>query len=268
MKNVLLLIHDDAGQESRLQAALDVTRAVGGHLTCLDVAVMPPVMAMDAIETGSTSLLLADEIDREKANRTALEARLAHEDVSWNWIDVVGQLESSLRAASDLADLIVVSRQLDDFPLPDMRHVAGDLVVRSGKPVLAVPDAARGIDLGGKALVAWNGSHCAAAALRAATPLLRMASKVVVVEFAEPDDEGLVEDAATYLSRHDVHPVVRREQAVGGHAGEALLAEVTNGHYAYLVMGGFGHRRFVEGLLGGVTRTMLSHCPVPILMAH
>ena len=51
MKNVLLLIHDDAGQEARLQAALDVTRALEGHLTCLDVAIVPPVMGIDIVET-------------------------------------------------------------------------------------------------------------------------------------------------------------------------------------------------------------------------
>lgn len=43
MKNILLLIHDDDGQEARLQAALDVTRSVGGHLTCLAIVVAPPV---------------------------------------------------------------------------------------------------------------------------------------------------------------------------------------------------------------------------------
>jgi hypothetical protein len=35
MKNVLLLVHDDLGQEARLQAALDIVRAIGGHLHCL-----------------------------------------------------------------------------------------------------------------------------------------------------------------------------------------------------------------------------------------
>ena len=41
MKNILLLVHDDPGQEARVQAALDLTRALDGHLTCLDVAAMP-----------------------------------------------------------------------------------------------------------------------------------------------------------------------------------------------------------------------------------
>ena len=39
MKTILVLIQDDAGQEARLRAALDVARAVGGRLVCLDVAI-------------------------------------------------------------------------------------------------------------------------------------------------------------------------------------------------------------------------------------
>jgi len=267
MKNILLLVHDDAGQESRFQAALDVTRAIEGHLTCLDVAILPPVMAMDVIESEGSSILLADERQREESNRTRLEQRLAHEDVSWNWIDVVGYLEPALRDAADLADLIVVSRRLDSFPLPDMQHVAGNLVVKSGKPVLAVPDDADKFDAAGAALVAWDGSHAAAAALRAAVPLLQLAEKVVLLELVKPEDDPWVDDAATYLSRHGIHAVVRHDRLTGP-AGEALLAEAESGRYAYLVMGGFGHLRFVEGVFGGVTRTMLKKSPIPIFMAH
>ena len=267
MKNVLLLIHDDAGQEARLQAALDVTRALEGHLTCLDVAIVPPVMGIDIVETQGTSMLMADELQREQGNRTRIEKRLEREDVPWDWIDVAGYFEPCLTRAADLADLIVVNRRLDSFPLPDMQSVAGDLVIKAHKPVLAVPDNANGFTVTGTALVAWDGSHAAAAALRAAVPLLQMASKVVLLQLEEPGNTALVDDAATYLSRHRITAVIRRETPEGS-IGETLLAEAASGRYAYVVMGGFGHHRFVERLFGGVTSTMLSHAPIPLLMAH
>ena len=165
------------------------------------------------------------------------------------------------------SDLIVVNRRLDSFPLPDMQRVAGDLVVKAHKPVLAVPDNANGFTVTGTALVAWDGSHAAAAALRAAVPLLQMASKVVLLQLEEPGNTALVDDAATYLSRHRISAVIRRETPEGS-IGETLLAEAASGRYAYVVMGGFGHHRFVERLFGGVTRAMLSHAPIPLLMAH
>ena len=43
MKNILALMHDDSGQEARYQVALDVTRALEGHLTCLDLTYIPPM---------------------------------------------------------------------------------------------------------------------------------------------------------------------------------------------------------------------------------
>lgn len=46
MKNVLLLVHDDKEQEARLRVALDVTRALSGHLTCVDVFT-PPIIVSD-----------------------------------------------------------------------------------------------------------------------------------------------------------------------------------------------------------------------------
>ena len=68
MKNVLLLVHEDAGQEARLQAALDLTRALDGHLQCLDVSLMP-VLASAPYDGVGQALLLEDERTREDDNK-------------------------------------------------------------------------------------------------------------------------------------------------------------------------------------------------------
>ena len=87
MKNILLLVHDDQGQEARLQVALDLTRAFGGHLSCLDVTILPALVGDYYGGATGGAMLLAEESDRETRNKAALEARLAHEDVSWDWQD-------------------------------------------------------------------------------------------------------------------------------------------------------------------------------------
>ncbi|PBN42916.1 hypothetical protein [Sphingobium sp. D43FB] len=94
MKNVLLLVHEDVGQEARLQAALDLTRALDGHLICLDVAVLP-VLAADPYSGDGSAILLQEERDRESRNRARIEERLGKEDVSWDMAAVVGDLASS-----------------------------------------------------------------------------------------------------------------------------------------------------------------------------
>ena len=95
MKNILLLVHDDPGQEARVQAALDLTRALDGHLTCLDVAAMP-VISGDIYSATVEVQLLTDQRNRAAQNRDRLKARLTGEDVPWNWVEASGQIAPSL----------------------------------------------------------------------------------------------------------------------------------------------------------------------------
>ena len=267
MKNILVLIHDDAGQEARLQAALDVTRAIRGHLTCLDVALMH-VMPGDGMGGDGGVMMLEYERETETANKARLEQRLAMEDVSWDWIDTSGFLEPCLEEASGLADLIVVNRQIDAFPSPAMDRLAADLVVKSGKPILAVPDSATGLAVAGHALVAWDGSDAASAALAAAVPLLRLAGAVTILEVEDGSIRAPAEEAAAYLSRHDVHARIQRASPLEGVASTTILEKARTGTYDYLVLGGFSHARFVEALFGGVTRRLLIESPIPLFLAH
>jgi nucleotide-binding universal stress UspA family protein len=267
MKTVLLLVHDDAGQEARLQAALDVTRAIEGHLKCVDVSVMP-ALAGNLYSTLGEALLLADECEQEAQNRVRLEARLAREGLPWDWTDCIGAIAPALEEASALADLIVVNRALEAFPLPAMRNIAGDLVVRSGKPILAVPEDARGVNVCGDVLICWDGSACSVSAMRAAVPLLRLAETVTLFEIDDDGRGSTIGAAAEYLSRHDIHARLRQCHARTRAAGDIILDAIRADRVDYVVMGGFSHLRFSEALFGGVTRTMLRHSPVPIFLAH
>lgn len=269
MKNILLLVHDDTGQESRFQVALDLCRAVNGHLTCLDVMFIPP--AIGGAGMYDTSYIVGSLIEREAAreseNKRRLETRLATEDVQWDWIDATGDIPSYLKSAAELADAIVVNRQIGDFWFPDAPNDAADLIVRSGKPVLAVPADCPRLDLD-SALVAWDGSPCAAAAVRAAVPLLQQTAQVTIFEVQDGSVSTPAEDAASYLSRHGVHPQIRRIGAMDAGAGATLLAEANSGLFGYAVMGGYGHWRIVEAVFGGVTRSMLSKSAIPVFLAH
>lgn len=267
MKNILLLIHDDAGQEARLQAALDLTRAVDGHLMCVDVAIVP-VMVDDYVPNGGAALLLADERERESANRRTVEARLAKEGVSYEWQDITGDVADALCRAATLADAIVINLPLSGIGFPDMRALAGDLLKSSETPVLAVPESARGFAAAGRAMVAWDGSRAAQEALQAAVPLLQLSENVTIVEIDDGSVKVPAEEAAKYLSRHGVEPVIRRVPTTVERTSDMLLAEAAGLRAAYIVMGGYGHSRIVEALFGGVTRRMLGECPIPLFLAH
>ncbi|MDG5488802.1 universal stress protein [Sphingomonas sp. BGYR3] len=266
MKNILVLIHDDVGQEARFQAALDLTRALDGHLTCIDVSIALALADDFAMQGGA--LLMADEQHREQANKTRMLERLHAEDVPYDWLDETGFLTPTLLAHAGLADLIVLNRRLESIKHPDMRQLVGDMVIKSGKPIIAVPETVRTFCVSGHALVAWDGSREAVAALQAATPLLAKAETVMILEIDEGSVVTPAEDGAEYLSRHDIKPVIKRERSLVDLPSTIILDTIEATDAAYVVMGGFGHSRFMEGAFGGVSRRMINECPVPLFLAH
>ena len=271
MKNILLLVHDDAGQEARFQAALDVTRVLDGHLKCVDVTPLNLVPADPygaGLAADGGAILLDREQRQESANKVRLQQRLSVEDVPWDWADTIGFFSRSIEEAATLADLIVVNRRLDDDSIPDMRRIASELIVEAQIPVLAVPQHATGFSVAGAAVVAWDGSSEAAAALAAAIPLLKRARSVALLEIDDGSIGSPAEDAAAYLSRHGIHPTILRTRRPGAMVADVLLEKIATERFDYLVMGGFGHSRFAEACFGGVTRAMLTHSPVPLFLAH
>lgn len=269
MKTILMLAHDDSGQEARFQAALDVTRAVEGHLTCLDATPFVP-FAGDGYGLADAGVaLLQAEREVEGANRARLEARLKVEDVAWDWIEVIADYDAALADAAGLADLIVVNHEIKTIGERDVRMVSEDLLARSGKPLLAVGGNPSGFPVADPVLIAWDGSDQAAAAVKAAVPLLQLSDSVTIFEIDDGSTDAPAETAAAYLSRHGIHAeVVRQKVPDKDFVEPMLLAKLSSGRFGWAVMGAFSRPRLAEMLFGGTTRRMLAESPVPLLIAH
>lgn len=223
MKNVLVLVHDDKGQESRLQAALDLTRALSGHLSCLDV-VVPPAAMRDRFEGPGGAITMDDVRERESANRRAIERRLQREDVPWTMLERTGDPVRVLRELSDLADITVASIP-DDHTAGEFRNVIGELAVKTHRPVLAVPVTCRGLDVHGKALIGWNGSPEALEALRQTLPVLQSATSATLLAVDHPQGDTSPEDAAMYLSRHGIAAEIVSRESAGSPISTVILEE-------------------------------------------
>lgn len=265
MKNVLLLLHDDEGQEARLQVALDVTRALSGHLTGVDVFV-PPVIVSDYAGVADLAVL-GEYREKEARSLAALKGRLAREDISWDIVEECGDPAAEIRNVAGLADLIVVTSHSDQPEGLSARRIAAELAAKSDSPVLAVPPGCTGLNVGGRVLVAWDGSPESDVALRAALPLLQLASDVTIIEVTRAEGHPSPEEAATYLSRHGIHARAV-EKVTDDPVSDAILARARAIGASYIVMGAFGHNRMVEALFGGVSRDMLEKSEIPLLLAH
>lgn len=265
MKTVLLLVHDDAGQEARLQAALDLTRALNGHLRCVDVTPIPN-FAGD-YDGAAQAMILTEERKAEAANRVAIETRLTHEQTPWDWIDATGDVTQCLMRQAGLADLIVVNCKRDRLLDVEPRGVVSDVTTQARCPVLAVPDNVRGVGVTGPVVVAWDGSPPVMATLRAAAPLLKLAASIELITVGDPGGAP-AEAAAAYLSRHDIHATVRRIEAGGDKPDAQILEACAAEEAGYCLMGAYGHGRRKEELFGGVTQRMLDAAQLPLLLGR
>lgn len=266
MKNIVLLVHHDHGQEARFQTALDLTRALDGHLICIDVTPFP-VVASDGYAGMGAATLIYDERESEALNKAAVTRRLQQEDVSWDWQDATGDIATCVMERARMADLIVLNRRLDDCPTPDMRTIASRILMDARVPVVAVPETAKGFNTNGRALIAWDGQSSVIATVRACVPLLQRASEVHIFTVRDGSEGAEPTAAAAYLSRHDIHATVR---AIGDglHAADTLIAEETKLRRAdYVVMGAYSHGRLRE-YFGGVTKRLLTHATVPLILGH
>lgn len=178
------------------------------------------------------------------------------------------EVVAGLACQARYADLVVLSQfDPDDAVARLSAGLAEQVLLSSARPLLIVP-------CGGAAaaprhaLVAWNGSRESTRALADALPLLARAERVTLAQVNPgPDAHSGRLEVARHLRRHgigaDAHAI-----ETGDAVGDALLALARERGCDLLVMGGYGHARLREMILGGVTARLLRAAPLPLLMSH
>ena len=145
--------------------------------------------------------------------------------------------------------------------------------MQAGRPLLVVPDRANWLDLR-NVLVAWKDTPQARRAVADALPMLRKARDVTIVEIPEQDDDRSavmagVTDVAAWLGRHGVTATARVSEAHGGEAPAVQLEKVAGDVGAGLIVAGaYGHSRFRELILGGVTQYLVTQTTRSVLLSH
>jgi nucleotide-binding universal stress UspA family protein len=260
MREVLVPIHDDVGQQSRLQAAFDLVRASQGRLLCVD---LPGSDGQGAGTAGGGSLVMEPEV----APLTTVRDQIEASGLSAQWIEPREDLLPAISKFAALADLIVMSAPRADL-FPPTYAAIGELLVTANTPIIAVPPEGSGICLNGEVLICWDGSREAHHAMVAAIPLLRRASAVTIVEIDDGSLKLPASQAQMLLAQRNIAAQVRSDLAFGEKAAFLILEQIALLKVDYVVMGGFGHSRLVENIFGGVTERLLHESPVPLFLKH
>lgn len=204
-----------------------------------------------------------NNVETDARPATDATNRLGRPTASWRTFD--GNAASAIVQYGRLADLIVVA-QTEGAKNGMQEELLEAAIFESGRPVLCVPRRMALLDIKHVAVL-WNGSLQAARAVGDAMPILDHCEGVTVVTAKFCDGPDAVDLVERLVSR-GIDAQTKRVSTEEGAIQEALLTAIRGQHVGLVVMGGYGHTKLREVLLGGVTEYMLSQSPVPILLAH
>lgn len=259
----------------------------------LGVEQVMPTAYVNATTASMAQQLLEDHLASLRGQVEAMLAEVKAETGCAVKFEVVkGGAVSALKEQAHVADLLLVGQQDPDGVGGMDRVSVANLMMDAGCPLICVPHIGWLRPQGGGAaervLVAWSPTSESARALRDAMPLLARARHVELITFADADEApghgaaAQLEPVREHLARHGIKAefVVRqsREPSLGERlrrgwipdvsVAEALLSHAADMHADLIVMGGYGHSRAWQAVLGGVTRTMLETMTVPVLFSH
>lgn len=275
VKSVLVGVTEEGKEEpsSALAYGLSLARQADAHVT-VQAASLKLVLTRGFVSRFAGGLVAAENrrlraLADAVAERTRDEAEAA---------SIACTVESPQHTFRELLDAFTAQARVNDLSILDAEPSALDadrglidaLLFDSGRPLLVVP-AGCGAFAAGRILAAWDGSAQAARALGDALPFLRAAEAVELVSVTgEKDLSGLVPgaEAAAHLARHGVAVTVATVQSDTGDVAEALRRRAARSAADLIVMGAFRRSRLREWLLGGVTQSMLTASPVPLLLSH
>ena len=274
LRSVLVHLDGSPRAAERLRMARSLAAAQGATVTAM-LAVNPalvevPLSALG--DAGGAVLLQEAEAQRRRDARALFDRENEGPGPTMRWAEAGPGLGAMAFADQALyADLMVLGQHdrhdalawgvPSDFPALMLLH--------GGRPALLVPSAGHFSGTGLRILVAWKPTREAAHAVTAALPLLQAARQVHVVTWEEPvTARPAAEGLGDYLALHGVQPRWERGGPAGADVGELLLSRAADLDADLIVMGGYGHARAREWLLGGATRTVLQSMTVPVLMSH
>jgi nucleotide-binding universal stress UspA family protein len=267
-----------------IEAAVAAAHIEGGHVTCLHARI-------DAIETAAmvevmfpqqrdglavVHQITQEQSEREHHAREAFDAAVKRHglalrnkpggegEITASWHQTTAFFRETLEEAR-FHELVVMAKD-QELPMERIKTV----LMQSGRPLLLAPPKSLP-KIGHKVAIAWKEGAEAARAVTAASSILSRAEEVVVLcvsrnPAGDDRDRLSTERLAKSLRWRGVKVEVQMEYAAASPEAAALKNMAYNRDADLLVMGAYGHGRFREFVLGGVTEEMLNGCGIPVLM--
>jgi nucleotide-binding universal stress UspA family protein len=271
-----LLVHLKLAHSNKdlLRVASDLSdkfeAKVIGIAACQPAAVVSP----DGYDAGAFIALDRDEIDRElKVAETEFLAAFADRAtiIEWQGAMILEAVADYVGGACRLADLVITSG-LSLNPRDSARpEKPGEIVMQAGRPVLVVPRTANNLKLD-HMIIAWKNTREARRGTADALPMLKLATRVTLLELAHESERERVTkqlgEVSAWLKTHDVVAEPKFVALTKGDDAYQLDMAVMELGADIVVAGAYGHSRLREWVFGGVTRDLMLQAEYCTLLSH
>ena len=275
-RNILVHIPSERPVRPVIEVAVALTMARRSHLDAVAIGYESMGGVGMLVGSGGAAIAAVVEAEQERAQERA-DAAISVFEVEAKLAEIADGIRSFAAIPAEAGEAIGALARLYDMTIllqPDSSKSSYDndipeaVLFNSGGPMLMVPYIHKGPLDTHHVGIAWDGSRLAARALRDAMPFLMGAKAVTVIAVNEQASEASSDQLVGHLARRDIAARVQRLAVERGDVQAAILSIAAESDMGLLVMGGYGHSRLHERILGGVTRGMFESMTVPVLMSH
>ena len=276
-RNILVHIPTELSPRPAVDGSVSLALNTGAHLDAIAIGYETanvPLVAEGGVAVASLyEAEYAQAFERAEAALRVFDVEARHAGISYT-------THVAAAVPIDAREIVCASARLHDLTVvtqPEHEHdsydnvIPRELLFQAGGPVLFMPYTFHGAFSAKRIGICWDGSRLAARALHDAMPLLRAADALTVITIDGPDPmpaESSTDHLVRYLAKAGLPARVTSLPASRSEVQPILLSIAADESLDLLVMGGYGHSRLQETLLGGVTRDMLRAMTVPVLMSH
>ena len=286
-KDLLVCIDAASMDSERVKLAFNLARAHRAYLT--GVCVLPevetamarapgfgsPVGMAGFAGEGATPGGVIDEVSREAEAADIAEqwfkSELRLNGIEGEWHLLSAGETDALVDLAKIVDLTILGQTSRDARSNGFRPQ--DIVMDTARPILVVPYAGSFETVGKRALVAWDGTREAVRAVNDALPLLADAEAVTVI-FVGAQEASLnrqrpfLDRVVMHLRLHGINAEAEQTLQSGLAVSDVLLSRAADLSADLIISGAYHYSQLREALIGGVSRNLLGHMTVPVLMSH
>ena len=276
LKNILVHIPSERSIRPIADSAISLAVMHAAHLDAVSFGFQTTHVGLPVDGGAAVAAMFEMEYEsalaRANAALAVFEAEARNAGITYGVKSFTGcaaEVAATVGTLARLYDLTVVLQPEPDRETFD-NTVPQEILFQSGGPVVFIPYTHKGPFEPKHIGIAWDGSRLAARALRDAAPLLARTQTVTIISVNENEIPADVSAVAlkAHLARHKLSADMVRMNADRADIQPTILSIAADTGLDLIVMGGYGHSRLNERILGGVTRGMLQFMTVPTLMSH